>query len=147
MSCFNFGREDEELPFEERALKFLDGRLPLYKEFKVPTWREETLKRLKSFKNLLVGKEEEPLIDYLIKILEREKLNENTLKKWHFLIENYLFPLLEKLIFYRANSPLGKEEVELKVKEIGELPGAYKPKTPEEAINKVILLLNGGEDD
>ncbi len=147
MSCFNFGREDEELPFEEGALRFLEGRLPYLREFKVPTWKEETLKRLKSFKNLLTGEEEETLIDYIEKLLKRKELNEESFKRWHFLIEGYLFPLLEKLVFFKANSPLGKEELELKVKEVGELPGAYRPKTVKGAINKIILLLDGGDND
>ena len=150
MSCFNFGREDEDFPFEEEALRFFKGKLPGWDslEFKVPSWKEEVSKRLHSFKNALLGSDEEPLLDYLIGLLEREELKDERLKVWHLLFEDYLFPLLERLIYYRANEPLGEEELSFKIREIASLPGYQRVKTPYDAINRIISLLQcGGEDD
>jgi len=150
MSCFNFGREDEDFPFEEEALRFFKGKIPGWDEleFKVPTWRERVRERLLAFKNALLGSEEEPLIDYALTLVERENPEGERLKVWLYLFEEHLFPLLERLVFYRVNEPLGEEELSFKIKEIGELPGHSKVKSPSDAINRIIALLNcGGEDD
>jgi len=150
MSCFNFGREDEDFPFEEEALRFFKGKIPGWDtlEFKVPTWKEEVLSRLRAFKNALEGSDEEPLIDYLIRVIERGAPSGDRLKVWRYLVEEHLFPLLERLIFYRVNEPLGEEELSFKIKEVGELPGHSKVKTPADAIGRIIALLSlGGEDD
>ena len=73
MSCFNFGREDEDFPFEEEALRFVRGRFPDWEplDFQVPSWRERLRERLLSLQNALLGCEEEPLISYLLSWLER----------------------------------------------------------------------------
>ncbi|RKQ63635.1 hypothetical protein C7457_0509 [Thermovibrio guaymasensis] len=150
MSCLNFGKEDEEFPFEEEALRFFKGKLPSWDtlDFRVPIWRERFRDRLLSFKNALLGSEEETLIDYLMGLLEREEVSSNRLRVWVYLFENHLFPLLERLVFYRANEPLGLDELSFKLKEIGELPGYGRVETVSDAINRIIALLNcGGEDD
>jgi len=150
MSCFNFGREDEDYPFEEEALRFFRGIIPGWDnlEFRFPGWKGEVEKRLLAFKNAFLGEEEEPLIDYLLNLVARETPQGDRLKVWVFLFEEHLFPLLERLIYYRVNSPLGKEELSFKIKEIGELPGYSKVQTPYDAINRIIALLQcGGEDD
>ncbi len=143
MSCFNFGREDEDFPFEEEALKFFRGKLPGWDtlEFRVPTWREEVEGRLLAFKNALLGSQEEPLLDYLLNLLKREEPAGERLKVWLYLFEEYLFPLLERLIYYRVNQPLGEEELVFKLKEIAALPGYQRVKTPCDAINKIVSLL------
>jgi len=104
--------------------------------------------RLSAFKNALLGSDEEHLIDYLLVLVDRENPQDERLKVWLYLFEEHLFPLLERLIFYRVNEPLGEEELSFKIREIGELPGHSKVETPQEAINRIIALLNcGGEDD
>jgi len=142
MSCFNFGREDEDFPFEEEALRFVRGRFPDWEplDFQVPSWKERLRERLLSFQNALLGCEEEPLISYLLSWLERAVGRECALTAT-YLLERYLFPLLERLIFYRANAPLGREELEFAVKEVRELPGPRKPRSPLEAIEKIVSLL------
>ncbi|WP_457679781.1 hypothetical protein [Thermovibrio sp.] len=150
MSCFNFGREDEDFPFEEEALRFFKGKIRELDqlEFSFPSWRKEFLERLYSFKNLLTGEEEEPLIDYLVSLVKRETFKGERLKIWLYLFNGYLFPLLERLVFYKVNEPLGREELSFWVREVKELPGRKEVSDHLDAVNKIIsLLMVGGSDD
>ncbi len=142
--CCNFGREDELFPFEEEALKYIEGINPNWRigrEFSIPSWKEEIGKRLKSFENVLCGSEEEEKVKYI-----REKLFHLNPSKEEFihimyLIDRFLFPLLERLVFFKANAPEGEEELRLIVEEIEALSPGRRVSDPTDALEVLISYL------
>ena len=144
MGCCEFGREDELFPFEEEAVRFIEGIDPkwsLNRSFSVPGWKERATSRLSKFRNALCGTEEEEKLEYLERLIERQATPE-TAHRWLFVLESYLFPLLERLVFYRANAPEGEEALAFAVKEIDRISPTRKVKTPSEAVDALILLLS-----
>ena len=80
MGCCDFGREDELFPFEDEAIKFIEGILPQWKterEFKVKTKNEELRHFVSSVKNFLLGYPEEEKLSYLECLLEKPIPEEN----------------------------------------------------------------------
>jgi len=58
-----------------------------------------------------------------------------------YIVENYLFPFLEKLIYYQTNYPEGKEELDFFLQEIEKDLSLTKLKNFEDKINRTFDIL------
>ncbi|ADY73541.1 hypothetical protein Dester_0901 [Desulfurobacterium thermolithotrophum DSM 11699] len=144
MGCCNFGKEDEMFPFEEEANKWIEGILPQWKanrDYTIPTTKDEIEKRLKKFKRLIYDENLESKLEVIININSRiDFLSENG-KIYVFIVKNYLFPFLEKLIYYKANEPEGKEELLFLIESIEKNLSVVKVKNFDEKINRTFDIL------
>ncbi len=143
--CCEFGREDELFPFEEKALKHIEGTNPHWKigrNYTIPSWKEEIDKKLKKFENALCGTEEEERIRYIRQLLSRSNPSHEEAIRFKYLIENFLLPLLTHLVFFRTNEPEGKEELYRIINGIRKLSPTRKATTPLEALDIIISLLS-----
>lgn len=143
MGCCNFGREDELFPFQEEAERFIEGILPQWKlnrEFSVKTKREELKEFVSSVKNSLLGYPEEEKLTYLEKLLDRPILDEKR-EIVFYITENYLIPLLKKLVYYRANEPEGLEELLFLADEVLKELSTFKRVSREERVELALDVL------
>ncbi|MEO2068081.1 MAG: hypothetical protein ABGX27_01035 [Desulfurobacteriaceae bacterium] len=144
MSCFNFGKEDELFPFEENANRWIEGISPDWKvnrDYKIPTKQREVEKRLLKFKRLFYGSEFEEKVNYIIYLNSRITSKSEKGKCFFFIVENYLFPFLEKLIYYQTNYPEGEEELNFLLKEIEKDLSLTQLKNFEDKINRTFDIL------
>jgi len=144
VGCCNFGREDENFPFEEEALRFTEGILPqwnLNRELKVVTRKEEAKRRIESLRNALIGFPEEEKLSHVLSLLEREVPEENR-EKFMFIVERYLIPFSQKLLIYRINSE-GSEELEFLTDEILRELSTFKRRLLSDRIEIALNVLVG----
>ena len=144
MGCCNFGREDELFPFEEEANRWIEGILPQWKinrSYEIPTLKDEIEKRLLKFKRLLYDEELESKVETIVSINRRIDFSSEGGRIYSYVVKNYLFPFLEKLIYYRANAPEGKEELFFSIEEIEKNLSVAKIQDLDERINRTFDIL------
>ncbi|RUM90799.1 MAG: hypothetical protein DSZ26_02540 [Thermovibrio sp.] len=145
MGCCNFGREDEGFPFEKEAEKLIEGINPQWKlnrTFRVRTKKEEIRRKLESVRNALIGFPEEGKISYLISLIERP-IPEGSRDNFFFIVNRYLIPFLNRLVFYRVNEPEGAEELKLIIEEIFKEVSTFKKRLREKEIESALDVLIG----
>jgi hypothetical protein len=140
MGCYDPERDDDFL----HLTRFAEGRIPScsIRDFSIPSLKEEIEKKLLKFKNALSGEEERKL-DLIVSINQRVDFSSEKALSYRFLLENYLFPFLKRLVVYRVNEPEGLKELLLLIdvieKELSISP--INTKNTEERIERAFDVL------
>ena len=133
MGCYDPERDDDFL----HLTRFAEGRIPScsIRDFSIPSLKEEIEKKILKFKNALSGEEERKL-DLIVSINQRVDFSSEKALSYRFLLENYLFPFLKRLVVYRVNEPEGLKELLLLI-DVIEKELSLCSKTPENIEDRI----------
>ena len=133
MGCYDPERDDDFL----HLTRFAEGRIPScsIRDFSIPSLKEEIEKKILKCKNALSGEEERKL-DLIVSINQRVDFSSEKALSYRFLLENYLFPFLKRLVVYRVNEPEGLKELLLLI-DVIEKELSLCSKTPENIEDRI----------
>ncbi|RUM42475.1 MAG: hypothetical protein DSY35_05310 [Desulfurobacterium sp.] len=133
MSCLEPEREEEFF----YMTRYTEGLIPTYNfNYSIPTLKQEIEKKLLKLKNALGGDEERKL-EQIISINSRVNFSSSEkAKSYRFLMDNYIFPFLKRLVVYRVNEPEGLKELSLLI-DVIEKELSLCSKTPENIEDRI----------